>query len=394
MQRKRVRSVWVGGLLFAAAASCTASEPDADSAPVATPVTPSGGGRSGNPAGVGAAAGSGMRGGSGAPATGATPVGAGAPGGSAAAGTSAIAGNTGAASGGNAGSTSTGSAADSGAPGGSPPSGGAPSGGIGGAANGGRQPMLPAPAAECPTIATGMIMVMGQQVRIWVGPQTGPMVFYWHGTGSRAEEAIGGLGPGLNEVMSQGGVVASFTTTTQMGRTTANNVWYTTDFEMADQILACANQQGLIDPQRIYSAGCSAGGIHTSSMAYSRSGYLAASTPNSGGIVFPTELQDMSHVPFQMSSHGAREKDVVRAGQANAMRDVYFADITANNNEDLVSKGGFAINCDHGGEHCANPPDLTAAMWQFLKDHTFSTTTSPYASGLPASFPTYCQIIR
>jgi poly(3-hydroxybutyrate) depolymerase len=239
-----------------------------------------------------------------------------------------------------------------------------------------------------------MITVMGQQVRLWVGPKKGPMVFYWHGTGSRAEEAISGLGPGLNEVMSQGGVIASFTTTTMMGRTTGNNVWYYGDFDMADQILACANQQGLIDPQRIYSAGCSAGGIQTSTMGYSRSGYLAAGTQNSGGIIFMTPLQDTSHVPFQMSSHGARDKDVVHAGQANAMIDVYFADITANNNKDLVAKGGFAINCDHGGQHCANPPELTAAMWQFLKDHTFDTQVSPYAAGLPASFPPYCQIVH
>lgn len=76
------------------------------------------------------------------------------------------------------------------------------------------------------------------------------------------------------------------------------------------------------------------------------------------------------------------------------MIDVYFADITANNNKDLVAKGGFAINCDHAGEHCANPPELTAAMWQLLKDHTFATTTSPYVAGLPASFPAYCTIVQ
>lgn len=258
----------------------------------------------------------------------------------------------------------------------------------------GKQPKLPAPPADCPTIATGMITVMGQQVRLWVGPQKGPMVFYWHGTGSRADEAMIGLGPGLNEVMTQGGVVAAFTTTTMTGRSTGNNVWYYSDFDMADQILACAYQQGLVDPQRIYSAGCSAGGIQTSTMAYSRSSYLAATTPNSGGIVFKTDLQDPTHIPFQMSSHGAREKDVIHAGEAMSPIDVYFADLTANNNKDLVAMGGFAINCDHGGEHCANPPALTAALWQFMKDHTFDTQTSPYAAGLPATVPKYCQIVH
>ena len=56
-----------------------------------------------------------------------------------------------------------------------------------------------------------------------------------------------------------------------------------------------------------------------------------------------------------MSSRGGREKDLVRAGQATAMIDVYFADLTANNNNDLVVQVGFAINCDHGGEHCVSP---------------------------------------
>lgn len=257
-----------------------------------------------------------------------------------------------------------------------------------------KQPKLPAPPADCPQIATGMISILGQQVRIWTGPKKGPMVFYWHGTGSRAEEAVTGLGPGLNEIMTQGGVVASFTTTTKMGQTTGNGVWYSGDFEMADQILACANAQGLIDPQHIYAAGCSAGGIQTSTMVFTRSSYLAAGLPNSGGIVFPTQLQDASHVPYQMSAHGAREKDLVRSGQANAQIDIYFADITAKDNRDLVSKGGFAVNCDHGGEHCASPAPLRAAQWQFLKDHQFGTPKSPYADGLPASFPQYCQIVR
>jgi hypothetical protein len=84
---------------------------------------------------------------------------------------------------------------------------------------------------------------------------------------------------------------------------------------------------------------------------------------------------------------------LIRAGDANSPFDVYFANIAAKNNKDLLAKGGFVINCDHGGEHCANPRELTAAIWQFFKDHTFDTPASPYAAGLPASFPKYCQIV-
>lgn len=394
MQQTRARTVSAVGLVFAAAlGSCSDPETNAQSTTVMTTITS---GHGASVLGAGGSVSPATRDDLGMPASAGTRAGTGTLGQGTPAANGGSAGSPGAA-GGAAGAPSTAAATgSSGAPG-APGLAGSTAGAtapIAMGVRGDKQPMLPAAPAECPTLTTGMITVMGQQVRLWVGPQKGPMVFYWHGTGSVAEEAISGLGPGLNEVMSQGGVVASFTTTTQMGQTTGNGVWYSSDFDMADQILACANQQGLIDPQRIYSAGCSAGGIHTSTMAYARSGYLAASAPNSGGIIFPTPLQDMSHVPFQMSSHGARDVDVVHAGQANAMIDVYFADITANNNKDLVSKGGFAVNCDHGGQHCANPPELTAAMWEFLKAHTFDTMTSPYAGGLPASFPSYCEIVR
>ena len=33
-------------------------------------------------------------------------------------------------------------------------------------------------------------------------------------------------------------------------------------------------------------------------------------------------------------------------------------------------------------------------MWQFMKDHPFGVTPEPYANGLPASFPSYCKIIK
>ncbi len=60
----------------------------------------------------------------------------------------------------------------------------------------------------------------------------------------------------------------------------------------------------------------------------------------------------------------------------------------------LVAKGGFAIDCDHGGGHEGPPAPLRAASWEFLQMHPFGANPEPYASGLPASFPSYCQIIK
>jgi hypothetical protein len=246
------------------------------------------------------------------------------------------------------------------------------------------EPRIPPKPASCPEIATGDIMVKGQSVKLYVGPagMPGPMVFYWHGTGSRPEEAEGGLGPGLSEIMSQGGVVASFTTTTMSGMNTGNNVWYTGDFEMADEIFACAYDQGLVDPRQVYTAGCSAGGLQASAMVYGRSSYLAAAMPNSGGTVFRYTLED-EHVPAVMAAHGAQGTDVVI---------IDFADTTATQCSDIASKGGFMLDCDHGGRHCGSPSDLKAAQWKFLKDHPFGVDPEPYRPTPPANVPSFCAV--
>jgi hypothetical protein len=61
---------------------------------------------------------------------------------------------------------------------------------------------------------------------------------------------------------------------------------------------------------------------------------------------------------------------------------------------DMAAKGGFVVNCSHMGGHCGAPPEVVAAQWQLPKDHPFGFETSPYASGLPDSFPSYCEIIQ
>jgi len=250
----------------------------------------------------------------------------------------------------------------------------------------GAAPRIPPRPAQCPEIRTGTITVLGQRVELQVGAKQpgkrGPILFYWHGTGSSAAEVRGGLGEGTQEILAEGGVIASFTTTTRQGQNTGNNVWYTGDFAMADQILACAVEQQDVDPRRVYTAGCSAGGLQASAMVYARSSYLAAAMPNSGGTVFRYQLEDPSHVPAFIGAHGSRDVVVIN-----------FAETTTNQTRDLAAKGGFAVQCDHGGGHCASPTALKNAQWRFLKDHPFGVAPEPYAGGLPAGFPSYCRIV-
>lgn len=224
----------------------------------------------------------------------------------------------------------------------------------------------------------------GLDVQMWVGEKQAdkkvPVVFYWHGTGSVAGEAQAFMANQIQEVQSEGGVFASFTTSLGTGTTTGNNVWYVDDFKLADVIAACAVKQLNIDTHRIYAAGCSAGGLQAGSMVFSRSSYLAAAMPNSGGSVFVNQFEDPSHIPSVITAHGGAADMVI----------IKFADTSKAEDQLVANNGGIAVDCDHGGGHCGDPAELVTAQWQFLKEHPFGVNPDPYAAGLPDSFPAYC----
>jgi poly(3-hydroxybutyrate) depolymerase len=192
------------------------------------------------------------------------------------------------------------------------------------------------------------------------------------------------MGTQINEITAEGGLVASFSTSTSMGSNTGDSVWYTGDFAMTDQIVACAVQQLNIDTRKIYTAGCSAGGLQAGAMVYSRASYLAAAMPNSGGIVFAFPSDDASHIPSVITTHGGTSDMVV----------VSFSQTSMTLDNDIAMKGGYVIDCNHGGGHCGAPANDIAAQWQFCKDHPYGVSPNPYASGLPSSFPSYCTIIH
>jgi acetyl esterase/lipase len=266
--------------------------------------------------------------------------------------------------------------------------------------------MIPKPNMACPAFQSGTTTIMGLSVDILAGPRSadrkGPLVFYWHGTGSSGKEVstspFGGADrAGLPEevraeILAQGGIIIAPTDDESVREgadvTFLLGVWYTPgDLKMADLIAACAVEQHNIDPRRIYTTGCSAGGLMAGVMTFHRSSYIAASAPNSGGVVgiLPgmTTFENM-HTPAMMTMHGARESDEVI---------VNFVDTSKEADDAIAARSGFVINCDHAGGHCGAPVELKMAMWQFMKDHPFGVNPEPYAGGLPASFPSYCKII-
>ena len=255
---------------------------------------------------------------------------------------------------------------------------------------------LPTPTGACPAFAPGTNTfapagIAPRDVEIWVAPNPtmndGPLVFYWHGTGSSpVVEPPYGLEGIIDEVTTLGGLVAAPHADPAAG----TFPWFLTtgtgaedDLLLADEILACAIENVGIDVRRIHSIGMSAGGLQTTQMSYRRSGYIASVATYSGGLIgsAPT-IQEPTNPFAAMILHGGMDDNVLISFQtaSEAYRD------------DLRGRGHFAFICDHGMGHSIPKHDgIQNAIGAFFAAHPFGET-SPYASALPSDFPSWCSL--
>jgi hypothetical protein len=248
------------------------------------------------------------------------------------------------------------------------------------------EPTVPMVTETCPEFRSGTINFMGLggivlQAGSKASAATAPMIFYWHGTGSTSGEYVGSFGAGHQGAMSEGGVLISFQGTTGGDLLSGTATFGRGDFELTDQLFACAVQNHNVDPRRVFSTGCSAGGLFAGAMAAARSSYIAAVAPNSGGWTTPVQFQT-DWTPALMTVHGRPGGDVVIVDFSNTSRTADMA---------FKNRGGFVINCDHGGGHCGGR-GLAPDMWEFFKAHPYGTKPSPWAGGLPSGFNSDCMI--
>lgn len=254
------------------------------------------------------------------------------------------------------------------------------------------EPTIPEPMGECPTFESGSQTVLDMETEMVVGAMgatKGPLLFVWHGTGGSGTQGLFQVPQSVkDDITSRGGIIIapSDNATTRAGQdvTFFLNVWYDgADLDYADHLVACAVRDHNIDPRQIYVTGCSAGGLMTGVMALTRSGYVAAAAPNSGGVTAPTwMLGDPNHVPAIIAMHGGTNDNVF----------VNFGDTSRAYGDQMVAAGGFFVECNHMVGHCQAPSDLYEKAWDFMKAHPFGVTPEPFAAGLPDDYPDYCAI--
>jgi predicted esterase len=255
-------------------------------------------------------------------------------------------------------------------------------------AAGAMDPVIPAVKADCPEFKDSTVTFMGVSgIQIVAGPKasspSAPMVFYWHGTGSFSAE-FGSMAAAVQQgVVQEGGVLVSFSSSSGMGDSSCSGTFIFSlgDMDIADQFLACAVKNHNVDPRRVFTTGCSAGGLFSACMASRRSSYVASSATNSGGWAIPQTWENM-HTPSLMTIHGAPGSDVVIIdfSQSSATADMAFK-----------QRGGFVVNCNHGGGHCGGA-GLAGDIWKFFKAHPFGVSPEPWMAGLPAGFSDKCKI--
>lgn len=248
-------------------------------------------------------------------------------------------------------------------------------------------PEIPMISGDCPNFTSGTITFMGLGgIQVAAAPMpaqaTAPMVFYWHGTGSFSGEYAGMAAAVASGVQQEGGVLISFQDSTGGDALSGTSVFGMGDFKLTDQLLACAVKNHNIDPHRVFTTGCSAGGLFATAMAAIRSSYIAAAAPNSGGMAIPSGFQN-KHTPALMTIHGAPGSDVVI---------IDFSNSSATADMIFKQAGGFVINCNHGGGHCGGG-GLAPDIWTFFEAHPFGIMPEPWVGGLPSGFNPVCKIM-
>ncbi|CAN5914452.1 hypothetical protein BH11MYX2_BH11MYX2_08920 [soil metagenome] len=255
---------------------------------------------------------------------------------------------------------------------------------------------LPAVTGTCPELKNGDVTfapagMPPRMVKITMKADSttkGPLVIYWHATGSSPNEASFSLGATQQAILNEGGVVAAPYADDTAGMFEwflVNQSTKQDDFLLLDEVVACFAKANRIDTQRIHSMGMSAGALQTTAVSFLRSNYIASVATYSGGV--PAGFESIVQVENADNKFAALIFD---GGANDNVFNVDFKGASEAYQSTLEAMGHYAPLCNHGGGHNI-PLDAAPSVKKFFDDNPYGAWPSPYvASGLPSTFPTYC----
>jgi len=262
-------------------------------------------------------------------------------------------------------------------------------------------PQIPKLQGECPEFVLGVgdnptdlafpVGAGSRNALVWHDPAQGgggPLVFFFHGGGGNPDDATATVtDDAIAAVVESGGMVIA-----PFPDPSAGTEWFLVtggaqnDMVMMDSMVACAVEEGGVDPYRIHGVGFSAGGLHVGMSSILRSSYMASTVVYSGGVYSGAASQTPDATPSSLIFHGGASDNVGGVSFSGAAQGYYNV---------ITERGGEAIICDHGTGH--GYPDNEIDVWRrrdaynFLVDHPFGVAPHPYQGGLPQWLPPYCD---
>lgn len=259
-------------------------------------------------------------------------------------------------------------------------------------------PELPLVTGTCPKFEQGVLrfhpagLKRSRRVQVYA-PETpqenaGPIVFFWHGMGAHPTQSLRSMGKTLADLRAQGGwLIAPYPDPQALPVP-----WYAffsdrqDDHLLADEIVACAISQKLIDPRRIHGLGMSAGSFQGGEMSFLRSKYVASTALYSGGFLMERK------VPARQGEKDPVATMLLFGGDIDRVAHVTYRKTSDKYIKQLKVPKDRAILCNHRRGHTM-PSSAHPAVWKFFVDHPFGARPVDYATALPQTFPDYCKLV-
>lgn len=257
-------------------------------------------------------------------------------------------------------------------------------------------PNLPAVTGECPAFVNGAATfspsgMPSRQAQIYMSDAAktlhGPLILYWHATGSVPAEAKYSLDTTLDAIVAAGGIVVA----PQSDPSAGHFEWFVVngsskpdDFLLADEIVACAARSTSVDTNHIHSMGMSAGALQTTALSFMRSSYIASVVTYSGGM-------PPAFAPTNESPTNKFAALIFDGGQTDAVYGIDFQAASKNYQNTLKSAGHFAALCETGLGHNI-PLNVAPMVAAFFQASSFGAPTTPFTKTFLASIPDNCSL--